>query len=114
MGFFDAKRVGVTGRDDLPGYGCGPEDAQHFPALVEFLTRDRYEDKAIRERGTLLIFVEGGRLKACFNDKDAGLVGFMSFEGLDTMLDALEQGLQKDKVDWRKQKGQRGDYPRRP
>jgi hypothetical protein len=109
VAYFETKRVRVTGRDDVPGYGSAGDDAGSYPALVEFLTRDRYQDNSIRERGTVLLFVEGGRLKACLNDKDAALVGFTTIDTLDDVSMALDKALREDKVDWRKQRGQRGD-----
>jgi hypothetical protein len=78
------------------------EDAVLYPSLVEFLTRTEFEDGSARQTGTLMLFVEDGRLKVCLNDRAEGLVGFHSFQSLDTILGELEGCLDKDGVDWRK------------
>lgn len=109
MGFFERRVVRALGRDDLPSYPAAGDDAGIYPALVEFLTRDRFEDNEIRVRGNLLVFVEGGRLKGCLTDKAQAMVGFVAVESLDVMLGAIDVAIRDSKVDWRKQRGTRGE-----
>lgn len=72
-----------------------------FPTLAEFLTRVQWEPGVPREKGTFFIFYEHGVFKACINDKDTGMMAFVSSVTFTGLLDAIEAGLAKDNHDWR-------------
>ena len=73
-----------------------------YPSLVEFLTVTQWSENEPRKPGSLNLFVDDGRLKACLTDKDANLVAFTSLASLSGCLAELEQYLLKDDLDWRK------------
>jgi len=71
------------------------------PLLHLFLTDDKWDDGAPRVAGTILLFAEGGRYKACLNDRDGGRSVFVSGDSVEAILDALEAGLADDNLEWR-------------
>jgi hypothetical protein len=81
------------------------EDAAAFPELVEFLTLEKFADGTSRMTGSLLIFVQDGRLKVMFSDREEDLVAFRSFDSLDGLLVACNQDIKQDLLDWRKNRG---------
>lgn len=62
---------------------------------------------ANRKVGTLLVFAEDGKWKACLNDRDGGNYCFASSDALEGLLEALDRGLQSGGLDWRVSKGKR-------
>lgn len=72
-----------------------------WPAVAEFLTLSQWEDGTARQRGSLIIFLEDGFLKACLSDRDADLVCFVSSATLQGLLDKADKALQDDNADWR-------------
>lgn len=72
-----------------------------MPSLWEFLAASHWEDGAPRETGTILIFVEDAKIKACLCNRDSGHVGFVTSDTLEGLLRATEKALCDDKVDWR-------------
>jgi hypothetical protein len=72
-----------------------------WPALWAFLTQARWDGGEPRVTGTLLVFSEGSRLKACLNDRDVGASGFVTLTGAGDPFDELEDVLKADTVDWR-------------
>jgi len=75
-----------------------------FPSVVEFLTVTEWGPEEKRKPGTVLLFVDGGRLKCCLTDKDANLVAFTSLDSLSGCLAELEALLARDQLDWRQSK----------
>ena len=82
-------------------------DAQLFPALVEFLTVDVWPDGTERRTGTVLLFLDQGRIKACLADRDQDVVLFTTVDALGTALEAVEDALRDPKGDWRPSKKDR-------
>lgn len=76
--------------------------ATAMPALWAHLSYGSYPDGSPRERSTLSIFCGDYGLQACLNDRDNGLVAFVTADALEGLLEALERGLASDSVDWRK------------
>lgn len=72
-----------------------------MPALWEFLTCDEWDPGESRVVGTLLLFTEDGRCKICANDRDSGLVAFVSGPSFDDAFRALDAGLKAGDLDWR-------------
>jgi len=77
-----------------------------WPILGGFLTLTGVGG-ANRKTGTLLIFAEDGRWKACLNDRDGGNYCFASADTVEGLLEALERGLKGGGLDWRVSKGKR-------
>jgi hypothetical protein len=71
------------------------------PTVQEFLFSSKWPDGQPRSTGTILLFTDLGQLKARVVDKDGSRVAFVSAESLERILDAIEQGLQTDHLDWR-------------
>lgn len=106
---FVRKRVSSDGRDDSSPAPCNDErTAKEMPALLEFCTCVRWDDGAARETGTLFIFWEEGFWKCCVNDRDSDSIAFISKERLADLLKAVDAGLQKDSLDWRRSRGKKG------
>ncbi len=72
-----------------------------FPHVLEFLTLPTWEDGSRRERGTLLLFVDGLAWKGCLKDKNGPRVCFVTSSDLDGLFLAIEDGLKADSLDWR-------------
>lgn len=75
-----------------------------FATLSEFLTTSTWPDGSSRLLGTLLIFVDGPVWKACLKDKNGPRTCFVTGPDPDTLLLAVEEGLDQDKLDWRPDK----------
>lgn len=71
------------------------------PALSEFLGDPTFDDRTPRQTGTLLLFCDGSLLKACLTDREQNLVAFLTSQSFDGLMDALEEGLQTQALDWR-------------
>lgn len=73
-----------------------------MPNLWEFITANQFIDGSARTAPTLTFFLEGRLLKACLNDRAEGLVAFATGTSLVALLEALDEGLAADTLDWRK------------
>lgn len=80
-----------------------PSELKRWPALLEYLTL-AVLDGSPRQTATVLTFCEDGRFKACFRDREAALIAFVSGDSLLGLLDAIEKGLATDRLDWRAEK----------
>ena len=71
------------------------------PATWEYLTETTFDGRA-RETSTVLVSVEGGRLRACLRDRDNGLVLWASGETWEALWANLEARLAGSaEPDWR-------------
>ena len=97
------SRGGSTG-----GYQAATRDelCRKLPVLADFLLLTGVGGRA-RKTGTVLIFAEDAKWKACVNDRDGGYYAFHSAEGLESLLEALDGALKGGKLDWRESKGKR-------
>src|SRR5260370_16504438 len=89
-----SRRIGwmtsyLQKRPSSNGAAAGPaapavslEDAAKVPALMEFLTADRWPDGSPRRPGTCLLLADDGRLKVGLSDPDQGLVAFLVLPSL--------------------------------
>lgn len=75
--------------------------SKKYPTLLEFLTRVGWDDGQPREKGSFFVFCEDGMFKACLNDKDAGMVAFITCMSFNALLDRVEKGLAANSLDWR-------------
>lgn len=102
------RRSGPNGGRDV-GVGSFVTDSSVAgvdPLTHAFLCLEKWPDGSARRTGTLLLFVDQGKLKACVTDRDAQLVAFVSGDSLPGLLDALERGLRDDTLDWRQMRYQ--------
>lgn len=72
-----------------------------YPHLFEWLVEDRWDDGTVRETGTVLLFTEAGRWKACLNDRALGRSCFLSGETPEGLLQSLDDGLGSSGLEWR-------------
>lgn len=72
------------------------------PALVEWLTADKWEDDGKpRETSTLTVSVVDGMWKVSLNDRDGQRSTFVTASTLGQALQALENRVAEDECDWR-------------
>lgn len=83
-----------------------PSFAARYPILHDWMTLTGVSG-ADRDVGTLLLFAQDGKFKACLNDKERSLVAFVSAEGVEALLEACNTGLKNGQLDWREQKYKR-------
>lgn len=79
----------------------GDDFSQLYPGIWEMLSAPMGPDGASRQGSTLMLFCQDGQCKGCLNDRDQDLVAFLSAGGVDSLLLAMEEGLQKDTIAWR-------------
>jgi hypothetical protein len=84
---------------DLSGTWLAP-----FPHVRDFLCVPVWDDGSPRQVGSITLFCDEGRMKACANDKDAMLMCFVSGESLESVFAALEAVLASGGGDWRAMK----------
>lgn len=105
MGSFLRKRGSRSSSQGGSGGCVAPADElERWAALLEFLCASAYPTGEPRETGTVLIFAEDGRLKACVSDRDQDAVAFVSGSGLLSLLSFVEDNLREGALDWRTQK----------
>jgi hypothetical protein len=89
---------------------CEPPAADSLagkhPDLWEFVTRTTWDDGATRQPGSFTVFLDEGKLKGCLNDKDAGLVCFVTAAGLLELLRKLNGAVNDGASDWRQTRGE--------
>lgn len=101
MGILDHRRAAAGASGGTAAYPGAAAERLLYPQLVGFIADRVYGDGKTRVPGTVGISVDAGRVKARFCDRDAGLVAFVTLEGLQGLLEALEAELKKDQLDWR-------------
>jgi hypothetical protein len=108
------RRRGSSERQPMDGgaFITDPAEMEKWGAVLEFLFAETYPDGGERKTGTLLLFVDEGRLKVCLSDRDQGLVGFVTGSTVMEVLMAAESSLRQDSVDWRASRDN-GRKPRR-
>ncbi len=95
------RDVAVKG-SERPLGEIDPVFRKSCPYLWEFMSGTTYEDGSERKLPSITIFVGPDGLQACLNDRDQGLVAFVTATGLAGLWTALEQGLREDRLDWRR------------
>jgi len=103
------ERDGVKKREMAAEWG---KWKAKFPALAEWLETDLWPDGSARKTSTLLVFVEGGAVKGCLNDRDGCQSLWASSGSIQGLLEALEGALASGEGEWRESyqgnKGQSG------
>lgn len=97
-----AAEEGGTGGDN---YDAAQDDwlESVAPTLHQFLILRGWGGKQ-RKPGTIRIFAEEGRWKACLNDNEGNRYAFVSGDTLQGLLGAVEKGLAGKGLDWRANK----------
>lgn len=95
------KRSGGALGPDAGGIPVDDAFRKTHPDLFDFLCCSSWPDGKPRERGTLLVFINGARWQAMLNDKDAELTCFVTADTLKDALLAAEKALGEGKGDWR-------------
>lgn len=103
MGLERRRNVVAAPAPFLQGPPEGGLEAK-FPLLWEFLCRAAWDDGAPRLTGTVLVFVDGGALKARLSDRDASQVCFVSGPSWLDVLAACEGALEPGGGEWRADK----------
>jgi len=82
--------------------------SDEFPSLVEALVGIRGEDKLWElPPCTIMIFLEGDRVKFCLNPKSGPRVAFGTVDDLSKGLSALEKSLSEGNYEWKARGGRR-------
>lgn len=76
-----------------------PGFAGMFPTVWNFLSKQR-DLGEIHQTGSITIFVDGGKIKLCVNDRPARQSCFVSGDTLMRALEVVEQGLTADSLKW--------------
>lgn len=108
------RRAGDKDHDVVIDLGAGPgnEFASTYPSLWAFLSASAYDDGESRQTGTMLLFVEQGKVKACLNDRECSDVSFVTGGDVLTLLQRVEEGLRLGDLDWRAVRGRSRDSKR--
>lgn len=72
------------------------------PTLGMYLCSDAWPDGEIRQRSSLVVFIEELMFKACLSDKDTQTTLWCSAKTWEGLLEGFEARLTDDVVDWRK------------
>jgi hypothetical protein len=66
------------------------------------MTADRFEDGSSRETSTLMFFHDGSYFKAMLKDRAEGTVAFVSAVDIEGCILIIEDGLERNTLDWRR------------
>lgn len=101
--FLKRRRQKAKAASTLPvGYESS-EDIEMYPHLAQMMSVAQVDNEP-RKLSSLALFVDQGRLKACLKDPDTAQVGFLTLETLHGALQAIEDALAADTMEWRKDK----------
>lgn len=79
-----------------------------YPLLHEHLTLVRWDDGKPRQVSTLMVTQEDGVWRGCLNDRANQRSVWVSAATFYAVLDRLEDGLQRDSLEWRRNSWQGG------
>jgi hypothetical protein len=94
---FEPPKKGKKGETFVP-------DIKGAPTVACFLGSDAWPDGDLRERATLIVFVEDGAFKVCLSEKNLNATLWATSATWEGLLEALEDRLTADAPDWRKAK----------
>jgi hypothetical protein len=77
-----------------------------WPALYELMASAKDQFGKYRAGATVMMFAEGGRLKACINDKWTNSSAFLTIDPRAGLYDQLEEAIRAG-LDWRKKGARR-------
>lgn len=98
------KPAVIGGVTQAPAASRESEFATLHPSLWEYLSCEQWADGSARVPASLLIFVEGGLLKACVNDRALERTGWATGPTLEAVLASLDAGIASDGIEWRRAK----------
>jgi hypothetical protein len=101
MGLIKRETPGTNGSNLSPERSVDEADRILIPTLLDFLFMRAWPDGTARVPGTLLLFADGERLKACLSDRDQGLVLFLTAESTSELFSLAETLLSDPRADWR-------------
>jgi hypothetical protein len=104
MTFF--KKPGPVAKDGGTG-GPPPLDEEFCrdaPTLALYLGADVWPDGSVRQRSTMVAFVEEGGFKVCLTDKDTACTIWAFSPTWEGLPGAIEARLTEERPDWRKQR----------
>jgi len=93
--------------------GADPSWSSRWPVLASHLFDATFEDGTPRVTSTLMVLAELGVVKVCLNDREEARSAWVSGRTVDEALEALENGLAADSVDWRARQPGRWDKKRK-
>lgn len=78
------------------------EFARHWPRIAEFVMDSRWDDGKPRKPGTVMLVNDAGTCKAWVHDVDGRRAAWVSADSLWGLLGRVEDGLQNNSLEWRK------------
>lgn len=109
MSRFKSKSdVAAQQPNGVPGLSRkGTGFAMSYPTIWEYLSIDCFDDGKARLTSTLSFFCGAGGLQAALNDRETGLVFFVTGDDVGDILETMEDQLVGDNADWKKSKASR-------
>jgi hypothetical protein len=101
MRFLPKSRPAANGSRPLVELPA-PEGFEQFPAIWEHLYADQWGDGKERKPSTITLCVDGGALKLALNDRDGCRSLWVTGDGLESALGALEAHLREGDGQWRR------------
>ena len=110
MSFFKRPSGQSSSKEGGGGRVEDKDFAKEGPTLLAYLQEDAWPDGQVRQRSTMVCFVEDGMVKGCLSDKDTQMTLWASSRTFWGLVEALEARLTEDVPEWRKsrQKGKKG------
>lgn len=102
MGSFIRKPSASTPRPELRDDLGKCFIAEAYPALIEFVSMEKWDDDTERQTCSFLITYEEGMFKLWLNDRALRRAAWLSGGTVADVLASAEQGLQSDCLAWRK------------
>lgn len=78
------------------------KDLKAYPEILNWLCDDTWNDGEVRQRSSILFFVQDGAIKGCLMDKDNEMSIWAGGDSFAGFLACLEGRLRDPKADWRK------------
>jgi len=103
MNYFKKPPVDGGAKKGKKGETLVPE-IPGAPTVAQFMAADCWPDGEVRERATLIVFVEDGAFKVCLSEKNMQATLWATSATFAGLLEALEDRLTADAPDWRKAK----------
>jgi len=100
--------VSASSSGSLSSTTCTGTTFESFPTLWAFLVLGQWPDGTARKVGTMILFTEGDKWKACLKDPNGSRVAFVTGRDLDSLLLSIDAGLDSEGLDWRPDRPQGG------
>jgi len=104
MAEFAERRRAAPVRAAGSGVKRDPRVEKDFPAIWDLMTTTKLKDGTSVATMTVLLFVQDGLWKACLNDRQGEVSSFVSADTALALLQAIEEGLAGDSLEWRSSK----------